>query len=343
MRIRRLAHRSWELLGGWKAALLALALLTVSQGLSFALPQIPVSAKQSAAYNLWLAVYRAQLGQATRPLAALGLLTLRTSPWLRGTLALVGLIVAAHLGRLVEGSSTTEPPRRIGRLMLCLGGLLIIGGWTAQMLGGWRDPEVIVWPDEQLPVVNRGAVEASGAPVIAQPAGPLAVWPGGYGRYVLARGQRIGLEVEAYDAGGQRLPIQRTVGEDPQTHVRLAFTTPEPEAFFAILEAGLIFRLNQIGSAIQLQAYRSASGELLTETLLESTEASARLQLDNVEVLLTQTFLPRYEVVYNPGAAPEALGLILFASGTILEMVHQRATTRCAAEASDEDEELAES
>jgi hypothetical protein len=320
MRIRQLANQVWELLGGWKAALLALLLLTVTQIISLALPQIPVSADESAAFNLWLAVVRPQLGQTTRPLASLGLLTIRTSPLLRATLALVGLVIAANLDRLREGMRDGAWTRRqTGLLLICAGGLLIIGGWSAQMLSGWRDPEVIVWPDEGL-VITGYAPSAAHASTLPQPTGPLAIWHGRYGHYVIRRGQRVGLEVEALDADDEPLPLLRAVGEEPQTHVRLAFTTSEPEAFFALQEAELIFRLNQIQAAIQVQAYRSASGELLTETLLGESDAGARLLLDGVDVIITRTFLPRYEVIYNPGAAPEALGMALLAAGTILRL-----------------------
>jgi hypothetical protein len=206
------------------------------------------------------------------------------------------------------------------------------------MLSGWRDPEVLVWPEEDIVVAARtpsgartpSAVRTPPAAhdlVLPQPTGPLGIWPGGYGTYVIARGQRIGLEIEAFDDSGAPLPLMRTVDETPDTHVRLAFTTSEPEAFFAIQEAGLIFRLNQIEAAIQVQAYRSASGELLTETLLGDTDSSARLLLDGADVAITQTFLSRYEVVYNPGAAPEALGMAPLLAGVILGLALKRSST----------------
>ncbi len=318
MRIRQLIDRGWERLSGPRIALAALLLLITTQILAFALPQLPVTADQSAIFSRWLAEYRPQLGQMTQPLATLGLLTVRTSLALRLTLALLALIVAAQLDRLLSiRQDRAWPPRRTVQLLLSFGGLLIIGGWAGQMLAGWRDPEIIVWPDEDIVVAAR---TSSGAPrlTLPQPSGPLGLWHGGYGHYVIRRGQRTGLMVEAIDDDGQAIPLLRAVDEVPETSLRLTFTTSEPEAFFAMQEAGLIFRLNQIQASVQVQAYRSASGELLTETLLHETDTDAHLQLDDIRVEFTQTFLPRYEVIYNPGAAPEALGMILFAVGTVM-------------------------
>jgi hypothetical protein len=320
MRIRQLINQGWEGLSSPRLALAALLLLITTQVLAFALPQLPVAADQSALFSRWLAEYRPQLGQMTQPLATLGLLTIRTSLALRLTLALIALIVAAQLDRLLSiRQDRAWTPRRTVQLLLSFGGLLIIGGWAGQMLAGWRDPEIIVWPDEDIVVAARTSSGASRL-TLPQPTGPLGLWYGGYGHYVIRRGQRTGLEVEAVDDNGQAVPLLRAVDEESETLVRLTFTTSEPEAFFAIQAAELIFRLNQIQDSVQVQAYRSASGELLTEILLHETDTVAHLQLNGIRVDLTQAFLPRYEVIYNPGAAPEALGMILFGVGSMMSI-----------------------
>ena len=311
MRIRHILDQLWARLGGRRLALLALIMLVLIQIVALALPQIPVSPRQSTSYNRWLAELRPQLGLATRPLASLGLLTIRSSTLLRLVLACLGLISAAHLDLLREAWRVRPWSRtQTGRLLACIGGVLIIGGWTWQMLGGWREPEVVAWPDAQIVVTGRDMA-------IAQPSGPVGVWSGGYGRYVIAKGKRVGLEIQALDAEGEALPLLPAVNEAPVDTLRLTFTTQEPEAFFAIPEAELVFRLNQVAEGIQVQAYRSASGELLTEMLLQGGDATAVLQLSAADVSIAQTLLPRYEVVYNPGAVFEGLGIALLAMGVI--------------------------
>lgn len=312
MRIRQGLDRTWERLGSRTQALVALALLVLFQIVALALPQVPATARDDTSFTRWLAELYPQLGFATRALAAAGLLTIRSSLLLRLTLALLGLVVVATADRMREAWGITPWTRsRTGQLLICLGGLLIIGGWAGQMLAGWREPEIIVWPDDPIAIESRDLT-------IAQPAGPVGLWKGGYGHYVIARGKRVGLEVSAADAAGTALPLLPAVNEAPLETLRLTFTTQQPEAFFAITGAELIFRLNQVSEGIQVQAYRSASGELLTETLLGPGDATALLPLRTAEVSITQTLLPRYEVVYNPGAAFEGLGMALLALGGVL-------------------------
>ncbi len=321
MEINRILNELWAGLSHRRFAALVLILLSVVQITAFTLPQIPVSADQTAAYNRWLAELRPTLGDATRPLASLGLLTIRASYLTRVTLGLLALLVAANLDRMREGwSHWAWSAERIGRLTLAVGGILVILGWTGQMLWGWREPEIIAWPDTSIVVPER-------ALTLEQPTGPMGVWQGRYGLYTVPRGKRVGLEVQATDVDGEPVMLLPSVDEAPQAMLRIAFTTQEPEAFFAAQASGLVFRMVQFSDAIQVQVYRSASGELLAETQLEPDETIVVLQIDAVEVAITRTLLPRYEIVYNPGALPEGLGMAALGVGVVA-----CARSRCAQE-----------
>jgi len=312
MRIKHGINRLWTGLGHQIPATLAVVFLLSIQIAAFALPQIPVPPSESTAFSRWLAELQPSLGNQTRLLASLGLLTLRGSWLMRLGLALLTLVVAANFDALRE--SWEKPLRsrpQIGRLLICIGGILIIGGWGGQMLWGWRDPEVIAWPESDIVLRERDVA-------IAQPRGPLSIWTGQVGLYTLTRGQRIGLEMQVTGAGKTQLGLLPSVNEAPQDSLRIAFTTGDPEAFFAVPEAGLIFRLNQLPDAIQIQAYRSASGDLLVEHQLQADDSVSTLDIDGVTATIVQTLLPRYEVVYNPGAVLEAVGLGLFAGGSFL-------------------------
>jgi len=312
MRIKHGMNRLWTGFGNQTPAVLTLVFLLSIQVAAFSLPQIPVPPSESTAFSRWLAQLQPSLGSQTRLLASLGLLTLRGSWLMRLGLALVTLVVTAHLDALRE--SWGKPLRsrsQIVRLLICIGGVLIIGGWGGQMLWGWRDPEVIAWPGNDIVLPERDVA-------IAQPRGPLSIWTGHYGLYTLTRGKRIGLEMELAGAGKTPLGLLPSVNEAPQDSLRIAFTTGDPEAFFAVPEAGLIFRLNQLPDAIQIQAYRSASGDLLVEHQLRARDSESTLDIDGVTATIIQTLLPRYEVVYNPGAVLEVVGLGLFAGGSLL-------------------------
>ena len=60
------------------------------------------------------------------------------------------------------------------------------------------------------------------------------------------------------------------------------------------------------------------SGDLLAETQLARTDAGAVLEVDDVVASFDLMLLPRYEVIYNPGAVLEAAGLLLLAVGGIM-------------------------
>ncbi len=315
METREIIGKLWAVLRHPRTAALALVLLIVIQLLALALPQIPVTAADGAVYSRWLAVLRPTLGEQTRLLASLGLLTIRSSYLLRLTLCLIGLLIFANLDALRD--TWREKPwslREFGPLAFAVGGILVIGGWAGHMLWGWQEPEVIAWPGSDIAVADYGLS-------VAQPSGPLGLWKGGYGLYILRRGQRTGLEVRATDARGQPLLLLPSVNQDAQETLRLAFTAQEPEAFFALQEAGLIFRLNQLQGAIQVQVYRSASGELLTETALQGSESPLVLQVDGNEIVLSPILLPHYTVVQNPGALFEGLGMGLMAAGSLMRLV----------------------
>lgn len=308
--MRRDMDRLWTGLTSRAMVAVVIVLLLTVQIVAFSLPQIPVPASEAAGYGRWLAELQPRLGDQTRLLASLGLLTIRGSWITRLCLALVALVVAVNADAVRAAWQAGAPARdQIGRLLVGVGGILIIAGWGAQMLWGWRDPEVITWPGDPITVAERG-IE------IAQPRGPAALWTGRYGIYALRRGRSTGLELQVTEDESV-LGLLPSVDEAPQETLRVTFTTRDPEAFFAVPEAGLIFRLNQLDDAVQIQAYRSARGDLLVEHQLQVADGDFKLAVNGAEVAIGQTLLPRYEVIYNPGAWVEVLGVVLLAAGGI--------------------------
>lgn len=328
MRTDQVINKLWRGLTNWTSALLALVFLLILKLTALILPQIPVSASESAAFNRWLAELRPVLGNHTRWLAALGLLTVQSSLFLRLTLGFLALIVVANFDRLRGRSSETAEAggaasaestssihdslsRRIGHGALVVGGLFIIIGWAGQMLWGWREPEVSAWPNAPIVLQDRGFE-------IPQPQGPIGIRNHHYGLYVLSRGQGSGLEVTAANQEGETLLLLPWVDREAREVLRVDLARQDPEAFFAIPSAGLVFRLNRLESSVDVQAYSSLSGELQAETHLQQEADSAILEVSNVTVEFTHLTLPRYEVIYHPTAPMEILGMVLFAVGTIM-------------------------
>ena len=61
---------------------------------------------------------------------------------------------------------------------------------------------------------------------------------------------------------------------------------------------------------------------ILAEIQILEEDTPAVMQINGTEVEFTTVLLPRYEVIYNPTAIVEAVGLLLFAGGTIALMVN---------------------
>lgn len=332
MQVRHIVNRAWEELASPRTALLILVVLFLTQTTALVLPQIPVPASESTAYNRWLAEFRSRVGPRTATLASLGLLTIRSSLITRMTLGLLSLLIASHLDRLLtpsweqptrraSGLATAAPDRRADKengstyreraahALFIAGGILAIVGWIAQMMWGWREPGVITWPGAKIELPQR-------ALAFEQPTGFLGIWKGRMGIYVLNRGERTGLEVNATQDGAPMLLLP-SVNEPPEEVLHLALTAQEPEAYFATEEATLIFRLIQLPDAIQVQAYRSPSGEIVAETLLSGADTPLVLNIDTAEITITPVSLPDYEVIYNPGVLFEVSGMALLVTSTL--------------------------
>jgi len=297
-----LADRLWETLRGRKLTLLVLLLLLGLEASTFLLPQAPVAPRDRTAFTRWVAELRPQLGPWAKVLANCGLLSVKSSLPFRLTLGMLGMMVAAHAERLA--SQEESEAHHWGRpALIIVGSLLIFAGWAMQMLWGWQETEVLAWPDTDLSLPARQIS-------LPQPQKPVTIWPTRYGLYVLQRGERLGIEVRAHDDAGRPVHLLPAVNQPAQTTLRFIFFRQAPEAFFATQEPQLIYRLNQTDGEIQLQIYRSPSGELAGEAYLIPTEPDTTVTIERLELAFTFHRLPQYEVIYNPGALAEGIGLL---------------------------------
>lgn len=307
----------WHWLGEDKRLLEILIALLVFQALVLAIPQAPVPRSDGPGYSRWIAELRPTFGGWTAPLSALGLLTLRTSLWTRGLLAGLVIVVTVRSAALVELWRDLASPRKWFHGLLCLGALLIVIGWGLQTVWGWKQAEVIAWPDTGISIPERGLT-------LSPQSGRLRLWTGHFGLYFVPKGTSTGLEVRAFDTQGHGLALLASTRSEPQPQLRIVLTAETPEAYFALPDVGFVFRVSQIqndGTKIQAQVYKSASGELLAATVLQG---DGSLFANDIRLKLERYILPRFEAVYNPGAAFEALGMLLF----ITVVIGQRSFSR---------------
>jgi hypothetical protein len=312
MRGRQFVDRVWQWLNEERRLFEILVALLIIELIVYLLPQAPVSPSDGPALFRWLAELRPSLGPWVKPLSTLRLLSIHSSFWMRGLLTLLGLAIAVRVGTLREMWSSLPPQRRWLHGSICAAGLLVIAGWGTQMLWGWKESEVIAWPQQEISISARGIS-------LPPQTGRFHLWSGKYGLYLIPKGESIGLEIQAVDEQGQTLPLEVSTRSEPQGKLLIAFTAQTSDAYFALSKAGYIFRVSQQEGAtvpqIRVQAYRFASGELLTETVLDDDGA---LFVDGLHLQIDIATLPRFEAVYNPGALPEALGVLLLAVGAVV-------------------------
>ncbi len=308
--MQKAVERIWQWLGkepfllGLLTGLLLLLLLTLL------LPQAPLSPRETADFTRWLAEVRSTWGEWTNPLATLGLLTIRSSWPQRLLLALLALALTVRLVTLIEQWAELPRWQRVRQGAICGGGALLIAGWFLQLSAGWIEPEVNSWPDEVLTVPSRSLQ-------LPAPGAGVAFARRGYGLYLLRERAGIGLEVQATNDADVPVALLASAHGTPQEKLELVLTERAPDTYFALPDAGFIFRASMLQppphTEFRVQIYGEAESELLTETLFQG---SGTLFTTNVRLEIVSTPFSQLTVIYNPGAPLTILGwLFLVVAG----------------------------
>ncbi len=311
--------RVWAWLSEDRRFLEIFAALVIIQLLILLLPQAPVSPANHLIYTRWLAEQRLTLGRWTDFLSTLQLLSLRSSLWMRGALALLALVLAAHVDAFTKAWPDVTLGVRARRFLPVAGGVLILLGWGMHTLWGWTESDLTAWPASSLEIPSQE--------ITLSPPHHFALWHGVYGLYLIPEGRSLGVEVEASAEDGAPLELLPSRREEPRQQLSLVLTATAPDAYFALPEAEYVFRLSYLvdATALQVQAYRSASGELLTEAILDDDGALAidkgNDKGDAVQLSFRIFNIPQFDAVYNPGAPFEAVGLGLLGIGSLLQQL----------------------
>ncbi len=280
-------------------------MLLLVQLTTLLLPQSPVPASQTATFTQWVAQLLPSLGSWLRPLTFLGLLNIRSSVLFRAILALLGLLTAVRIDTLWESWRRMRIAARNTLLLFCIGSILVISGWMIQIVWGWAVPEIVTWSGTPITITEHNLTLAP------KPPGSL-LWTEKYGIYLIRTGWAVGLDIVAADEMGQPLEMLRSSKDELHQELKVILSGAPPEAFFLIPETELVYRLHQLednyNAPVNAQVYRSASGELLAEVTLIDGE---NLVVETTNIAITRSQLPRYRILYNPGAPLEGLGVIL--------------------------------
>ncbi|MBN1877196.1 MAG: hypothetical protein JXA33_23435 [Anaerolineae bacterium] len=306
MRGQQIREKVWQWLGEDRRIGNILIILVGIQLLTCIIPQAPAAPSNSLIFSRWLAGMHNSLGPWTKPLSALGFLSLRTSIWMRLTLVGVLLIMGVRVIQLGENWRQLPLKNRWWQSILLLGCGFIIGGWGLQVRLGWIEPRVIVWPEQPIQIPSYGIT-------LSPPKVTFPLWAGRYGFFWLPRGEVTGLEVQAKDTTGKILPL--VTHSTPQDKLFIALTETQPDAFFALPDLGYAFRASQRGALVQVEAYQLATGAFLDEITVQE---DVTLITENAILQVSRQSLPYLEAVYNPGAPLMAVGLLLLPLGMMV-------------------------
>ncbi|MBN1487470.1 MAG: hypothetical protein JW981_07500 [Anaerolineae bacterium] len=299
----------WEWLNSKILLTITLIILLTTLLLSLIIPQAPNSTADNASFSRWLAEIYPRFGQQTNLLATTGLLTLRTSLWLRVVLGILGLLSVAHTSTLLEKWEEYTQSKRGLEILISAGSILILIGWSIQTLWGWTEPNLTVWPDEPV-IISKHNIN------LPPPGKDIQLLSNHYGLYLFPdKGTGASLEIQAYK-NSVPLELLTSTHSTPQNQLRITLTTQEPDAYFVSPTEGLGFRVNLKAATAepQLQIYRIASGELITETAIQD---NIQISEANIEMRLVKLPYMKVKIVYNPGAPVLTLGLLLLSIGTI--------------------------
>jgi len=291
------AEKIWTWLNSKTLLLGTLTSLLIISLLTLLLPQSPVPPTDEAAFSRWLAKIRPTLGQWTSPLVTLQWLSLKTSLWQRIPLALLTLAMAARTAQLAATWQQRSTIERARQALICIGALFLLTGWGIHVRWGWAISDITAWPDETITLPERDLT-------LPPTNGETQVALHGYGYYLTREQSAIGLQAQAWNDQDVSIPLLTSTHGEPQEKLRLILNEQKPDAYFAIPSADLIFRANfqhaSPNPTLLVQIYRSPSGELITETLINGSSGSLftedlRLQLESISI-------PQLRVTYNPGA-----------------------------------------
>ena len=332
---------------------IAVLLLGIAAGLAISagLPQMRNS--DPIAYARWRSEVQARFGDATPTMETLGLFTITRSLVFRLLLALLAGCLLLQLIERADGLRQhrelatpvgewqslpavclpdvlddlrqrryrviTVPPlfqadrwpwADVFPILVRGGALLVLAGLLVTHLWGWQVEGLIVQGGERVTLPNsRGwiALDEDGA---------IATHSPGIVTFFEERGP--GVEANAVSDTARPLPLQQTTDAEPVTQLTVALTEDQ---YFAIPEAQLIVRLTpqpghpvDANSPVAVQIYRSPTGRLTTETVVEG---DIDLIVGDVTLKLTSVPYARLTATFNPGLWPTGVGLVFLLVGAL--------------------------
>ncbi|MBN1953533.1 MAG: hypothetical protein JW900_00660 [Anaerolineae bacterium] len=288
---------------------------------------VPQFAPDALDADLW-AHAQARFGPATELFYRLGLFSLSASPVPRILLAILAFLLLVRLVVRAEGMCKTRS-EKAGRLSMwrdgfsllaCLGPLLLLFGLLIDGMWGWRVEGLVGYAGDTLIVAGHGEVKLEETASGLCTARPLVM--------VYVTGDGPQLTVNAVDAQGMPLGLQRTSRSLSRPELTIPLTAQTPDAYFAIPSIGVMVRIAlaagtslSVDTPLYVQVFEIPTGELIEEIELVGDEMYLALADARIEALrspyLTLT------VAYDPGWWFKIAGPLLGMIGLVAHLLLQ--------------------
>ncbi len=281
-------RRTWHFLSGDLFLTFALILCTLLLIVAGLLPQTPQN--DPIAYSRWLSETQQRFGNLHPLLNSLGFFTVFQSILFRLSLAAIGLSSSLRLidqiDRLRAKTDQSAPARSIyAAIGIYAGVLIILLGLIVGTFTDYRIDHIDLEPEQISPIngtnfalqlnsftaqqdqVNLTLLQ-NGNAIASGQIGPIAPT---FNQRPVVYFDQFGpaLIVSATDANQHPIDLQRTADSLPMPQDFISFSIDHPEGFVAAPQANIVLQIQKDnGSAYKIQAYQTASGNILTNTTI---------------------------------------------------------------------------
>ncbi len=238
---------------------------------------------------------------------SIGLDKVYRSLWLKLPLALLAFLIVVRSAALCETWPRLATRRRVSSLTVLAGMLFLFTSGVLQWTQSAIHTAIEAWADAPLTLPTGKTLEQ-----VAMHS--RLFWQGD--TLFIPREDGVGVIAEANDSEGKPLLLTPSIHSAGQTSLRFALSEPNPEAYCALPDVGLVFRLRlsdpQTPGALDVQVYRQSSGALVSSVHIER---SAYIFTPQAVLNLRQVDVKYMDGVRYPGWSLFLLGAVSLGMG----------------------------
>lgn len=201
------------------------------------------------------------------------------------------------------------PWAELGATLAHVGPLVLLLGLLVGQVTGWREEQLMAAPGETVSLPGRREITVDdGATTPRFDPFAVRIYVGGMGPEVM---------VSATDSRGGSLEVQRSPEAAPVSRLTLRLTEQDTDAYFAIPDAELVVRITadpevalEADAPLQIQIFRSPSGSLIQEAVLEE---DMDLSQGDTDIHFLRGHYLIFTAAYDPALWLKVTGVIIAA------------------------------